>query len=276
MDLDKWLEARKKNNMLIGFVPTMGALHAGHTSLIEAAKKQNSVTICSIFVNPAQFNNAKDFEKYPVTIEEDIEILEQAGCDVLFLPAVKEMYPDVTSLNIHYNLGYLETVLEGKFRPGHFQGVCRVMQRLLQLVKPDKLYLGQKDYQQCLIITKLTELINLDDKMRIHIRPTVRERDGLAMSSRNMRLNEVERKKASAIYQCLVFIKENIKKGNLTPVKQKAQALLEQAGFTTDYVEIADAKKLSLVKDWDGKQKMVALIAACLNEVRLIDNMALN
>lgn len=275
-DLDKWLETRKKNNHLVGFVPTMGALHAGHTSLIETAKQENSVSVCSLFVNPTQFNNSKDFQKYPITIENDIAMLEIAGCDVLFLPSVQEMYPDHISPKIHYNLGYLETVLEGKFRPGHFQGVCMVVQRLLEIVKPDNLYLGQKDYQQSLIITKLAELINVDDKIKINIRPTLRENDGLAMSSRNMRLKEDERKKASTIYQSLLFIKDTIKKGNLTQVKQKAQALLEQAGFKTDYVEIADAQNLSLITDWDGEQKIVALIAAYINEIRLIDNMALN
>lgn len=275
-DLAKWLEARKKNNKLIGFVPTMGALHAGHISLIETAKKKNRVIVSSIFVNPTQFNNPKDFQKYPVTIENDIEMLENADCDILFLPSVQEMYPDPASPKKNYHLGYLETVLEGKYRPGHFQGVCTVVERLLEIVKPNNLYLGQKDYQQCMVITKLIELNNLDEKIKINICPTLREADGLAMSSRNMRLKEDERKAASAIYQSLAFIKDTIKKGNLTPVKQKAQALLEQVGFKTDYVEIADAQNLSLIHEWDGQQKIVALIAAYINEVRLIDNMGLN
>ena len=143
----------------IGFVPTMGALHAGHISLIKASKNENPITVCSIFVNPTQFNDPKDFEKYPVTIEKDIDMLKEAGCDVLFLPSVEEMYPEGIVTENHYDLGYLETILEGKFRPGHFQGVCMVMQRLLKIVSRIDLYLGQKDYQQCMVIKRLIELM---------------------------------------------------------------------------------------------------------------------
>ncbi|HNF39216.1 MAG TPA: pantoate--beta-alanine ligase, partial [Chitinophagaceae bacterium] len=147
-DLSKWIETQRRLTpseqfFSMGFVPTMGALHQGHISLIEASKAENDLTVCSIFVNPTQFNDTKDFEKYPATIETDIEKLEAAGCDVLFLPAVSEIYPQGTQLLKHYNLGFLETVLDGKFRPGHFQGVCQVVERLLQIVKPTQLYLGQ-------------------------------------------------------------------------------------------------------------------------------------
>ncbi|MFZ1534928.1 MAG: pantoate--beta-alanine ligase, partial [Chitinophagaceae bacterium] len=193
-DLRKWVDAQSKKGNSIAFVPTMGALHAGHISLIDAASKENQVTISSIFVNPTQFNDLKDFEKYPITIEKDIEMLEAAGCNVLFLPSVKEIYPEGIKPEMQYELGYIETILEGKFRPGHFQGVCMVVHRLLDIVQPDNLYLGQKDYQQCMVISKLVELINQQDTIKVNICPTLREKDGLAMSSRNMRLNEDERK----------------------------------------------------------------------------------
>jgi pantoate--beta-alanine ligase len=254
----------------------MGALHAGHISLVEASKKENSLTICSIFVNPTQFNDPGDFEKYPITIEKDIEMLEEAGCDVLFLPDLEEIYPRGSQTSRHYELGYLETVLEGKFRPGHFQGVCMVVERLLEIVKPAKLYLGQKDYQQCMVIKKLISLMRQKDNIIIKITPTLREPDGLAMSSRNMRLNTEERKKAISIYETLSFIKQNIKEGNLQGLKQSARELLETSGFRIDYVEIARADDLSLVNDWDGKTNVVALIAAFSGEVRLIDNMIIH
>jgi pantoate--beta-alanine ligase len=251
-------------------------LHPGHISLINASRKENEINVCSIFVNPTQFNDPKDFEKYPITLEKDISMLEEAGCQVLFLPAVNEMYPAGTEQNKKYELGFLEAVLEGSFRPGHYQGVCMVVERLLEMVQPDNLYLGQKDYQQCMVITRLVELMDKKDQLTIRICPTLREKDGLAMSSRNMRLNEKERKTATAIFKVLITIKENLKPGPLSTMIKQALNSLEDAGFKTDYVEIADAENLSPVSHWDGKQKLVALIAAFINEVRLIDNMILN
>jgi pantoate--beta-alanine ligase len=275
-DLRKWLTIQQGKQYSIGFIPTMGALHIGHISLIEASKKKNYITISSIFVNPTQFNDPKDFEKYPITLEKDIAMLEEAGCDVLFLPSAKEMYPDGIKQTMPYGLGFLETVLEGKFRPGHFQGVCMVVHRLLEIVQPDNLYLGQKDYQQCMVITKLIELIKQEKIINVTICPTLRETDGLAMSSRNMRLNEQDRKKASTIFQSLQLIKEKIVEGNLSALKEEARSVLEQAGFKVDYFEIADATDLSVIDNWNGKQKLVVIVAAFLNEVRLIDNMILN
>lgn len=275
-DLRKWLDAQQKNKFMIGFVPTMGALHEGHLSLIESSKKDNPVTLCSIFVNPTQFNDPKDFEKYPITIEKDIAMLEAAGCDGLYLPSVKEIYPEGVKSMIRYELGNIETVLEGKFRPGHFQGVCMVVHRLLEIVQPDNLYLGQKDYQQCMVIKKLVVLINQDKKIKINICPTLREADGLAMSSRNMRLDLSARKAAIAIYKSLILVKENIQTKPFSDLKQKAQSLLKKAGFRVEYFEIADATDLLPVDKYDGHQKLVALVAAYINEVRLIDNMLLN
>ncbi len=280
-DLHKWLDAQRKKDNSIGFAPTMGALHPGHISLIESSKKENGITVSSIFVNPAQFNDPKDFDKYPVTIEKDITLLEAAGCDVLFMPTVAEIYPDIhagqpVKATRHYDLGFLETRLEGVFRPGHFQGVCMVMHRLLEIVQPDNLYLGQKDYQQCMVITRLTELLHMNDSIKVNVSPTLREPDGLAMSSRNLRLNKEEREKAVAIYRSLIYIKENLRRGDTTALLQKATTMLSDAGFRIDYLEIADAKTLLPVTDWDGDQKLVLLAAAFLNAIRLIDNMIVN
>ncbi len=266
-------QMREKGNT-IGYVPTMGALHQGHISLINNSKNTNPITVSSIFVNPTQFNDPKDFEKYPVTLEKDIAILEEAGCDILFLPSVAEMYPTAFNNLQQYDLGYLETVLEGKYRPGHFQGVCQVVHRLLQIVEPDNLFLGQKDYQQCMVIKKLIELVNL--KVNVIVCATLREDDGLAMSSRNMRLNKQEREKAVKIYDALAFLKREIKPGYVEDIKERALQYLTAEGFKPDYVAIASAANLELIEYWDGKENIVALIAAYLNEVRLIDNMLLN
>src|SRR5678810_1230103 len=182
-DLQDYLDQCRQKNYGIGFVPTMGALHDGHLSLVKTSLNENKVSVCSIFVNPAQFNDPTDFEKYPSTITDDIIKLETTGCDILFLPAVEEVYPDSFKLKKEYDLGYLDTILEGEFRPGHFQGVCMAVGKLLMIVEPDKLYLGQKDYQQCMIITKLIQLMGLDEKVAVRICPILREKDGLATVS---------------------------------------------------------------------------------------------
>lgn len=275
-DLQALLKKRRNEKNQIGFVPTMGALHAGHLSLVDAAKKKNNVVVCSIFVNPTQFNDPEDFKKYPITLEKDILMFEIAGCDVLFIPSVEDIYPNGTNNLAHYELGFLETVLEGKFRPGHFQGVCLVMDRLLGIVLPDNLYLGQKDYQQCMVIKKLIELIGLKDKIRVKVCPTLREKDGLAMSSRNTRLSDADRIRATTISKALRYIKENLRTGDTKKIKDEAKLLLQQNGFSIDYVEIANADTLELIENWDGKEKVVALAAAFLNNVRLIDNMVID
>ena len=272
-DIKNFLDKNRKQGKTTGFIPTMGALHPGHISLLEEAKKTSSITICSIFVNPTQFNDSKDFENYPSTTERDIDELEKAGCDVLFLPTVSEMYPEGTKNAKQYGLGYLETVLEGKYRPGHFQGVCQVVHRLLDIIPADQLYLGQKDYQQCMVINKLVELVKI--KTAISICPTFREADGLAMSSRNVRLTAADRKIAVKIFETLSNIKNNVKPGDLKPLQAAAIQNLTAAGFKVDYAELANAKTLELMHEWDGKTEMVTLIAAFLHDVRLIDNMLL-
>ncbi|MFI5128614.1 MAG: pantoate--beta-alanine ligase [Chitinophagales bacterium] len=274
-DFQTYLTTQKQRGKKIGFVPTMGALHQGHVSLIESSRKDNSITVSSIFVNPTQFNDPNDFKKYPVTIENDINKLEAAGCEVLFMPSVEEIYPDGVPSDLKYDLGYLETILEGKYRPGHFQGVCMVVHRLLDIVKPDNLYLGQKDYQQCMVIRRLIELTG-HTEIKLNICPTFREPDGLAMSSRNLRLNEEERKTAPAIYRALLHIKENLPKGDLLSLKESAVKKLIDNRLKPDYIEIADADTLKPISKWNAGQKLVALAAAYLGEVRLIDNLVLN
>jgi pantoate--beta-alanine ligase len=269
--LQSFLEKKRLSGAKIGFVPTMGAMHQGHISLITASKANTNITVSSIFVNPTQFNDPKDFEKYPITIEKDIDMLELAGCDALLLPSIADMYPNGTKNLPHYDLGFVETVLDGKYRPGHFQGVCQVVHRLLDIVKPDVLFLGQKDYQQCMVIKKMIALTGLSTS--INICPTLRETDGLAMSSRNMRLNTEERKKAVLIFQTLQFVKQQIKSGYLNDIKERAFNYLNAEGFKADYIEIANAENLHLQEFWDGKMPLVILAAAYLNEVRLIDNM---
>jgi pantoate--beta-alanine ligase len=275
-ELKQKLQSFRNKDNKIGFVPTMGALHFGHLSLIEASKQGASVTVCSIFVNPAQFNDPKDFEKYPNTIDKDIQFLEDVQADILFLPSVTEIYPRGLMDLETYPLGHLETILEGKYRPGHFQGVCQVMSRLMKMVMPNVLFMGQKDYQQCMVIRKLIELIELEETILFQVCPTVREADGLAMSSRNLRLDERDRKKAAIISQALRYAKDAIRPGDLTRLELEASSLLSSNGFKVDYFEIAKADSLELTNKWDGNSKLVALTAAFLNQVRLIDNMLLN
>lgn len=255
-----------------GFVPTMGALHPGHLALVEESKKEQGITVASIFINPTQFNDPLDFEKYPVTLEKDIELLERAGCDLLFLPSVAEIYPEGLGSEHQYNIGQLENLLEGFYRPGHFQGVCKVVDRLLGAVNPGHIYLGRKDYQQCSVVKKLLEITNL--KTIAHVVDTVREPGGLAMSSRNMRLGASERKQALSIYRQLTMIKEQIGGQPLENLKKKAMRNLLEDGFAkVDYVEIAHPDSLLPVEKVEAGKKLVVLIAAWMNGVRLIDNM---
>jgi pantoate--beta-alanine ligase len=273
-ELRTWRRDAAEKGLQTGFVPTMGALHDGHLSLLKAASAGNPLTVVSIFVNPTQFNDPADYAKYPNTLDKDIDLLEKAGCTALFLPSVEEMYPEGLPPSApHYELGFLETVLDGAYRPGHFQGVCMVVHRLLKMAEPDNLYMGQKDYQQCMVIDRLLELTGMNERISLHICPTQRESDGLAMSSRNLRLSPEERHQATAIYRELNAIREQLHRGDLSPLKQKATHNLEALGFRPDYIEIADARTLQPVGEWDGQSPLVALAAAFLGEVRLIDNM---
>ena len=249
----------------------MGALHQGHISLLQNKIEANNIIVSCIFVNPTQFNNSKDFEKYPSSIEKDIYELEKAETNLLFLPSVEEIYPNGTIKKYHYDLGYLETILEGTYRPGHFQGVCQVVERFIQIVEPDVLVLGQKDYQQCMVIKKLVNIIGVP--VKIIIGETIREKDGLAMSSRNVRLNDKDREKAALIYKTMLDIKQQIKQGSLKAIKTNAVKALTNAGFTVDYVEIANAETLEIIDESNNNTRLVILIAAFINGVRLIDNL---
>jgi pantoate--beta-alanine ligase len=273
-DLQNWLNIHRAGGKKTGFVPTMGALHEGHMRLIESCRSVADLSICSIFVNPAQFNDPMDFEKYPVSLEKDIEMLAKAGTDLLFLPTVREIYPAGNKGLETYDLGGLESILEGRYRPGHFQGVCQVMSRLLKGVNPDDLFMGQKDYQQCLVVQRLIRILQIP--VRFHTIPTVREADGLAQSSRNRRLSPPQRKNAVAISRALDDIREKLVPGDTGPLLEKAREKLDAAHFKTDYISIVRANDLQPIGNWNGKEKAIALIAAVQGEVRLIDNMQLN
>ena len=266
------LNEYKKDQKSIGFVPTMGALHDGHISLVESSRKENDVTVCSIFVNPAQFNDAKDLEKYPITLEADILKLESARCDIVFLPSRNEIYPAAYAAK-HYDLGHLEQIFEGQYRPGHFQGVCQVVEILLRIVLPDKLYLGQKDLQQCKVIDRLLELTGLGNEITMVICPTVREKDGLAMSSRNMRLEPAERKNAVAISKSLAMIFEKWSDYAPAELEKMAREKMMENHLKVDYVAIVDADTLLSIDKLVKKKNVAALAAAFAGEIRLIDNM---
>ncbi len=269
--LATYLDNARSKGQTIGFVPTMGALHLGHISLVEASLQNTSITVCSIFINPTQFNDPGDFQKYPVTLEKDIELLESAGTHILFLPSVADIYPNGTGNLPHYDLGELENILEGKYRPDHFQGVCQVMHRLLGMVNAHHLYMGRKDYQQCMVVAKLIRITGMD--ILLHTCATLREARGLAMSSRNMRLNDEQREKAAIIYETLTRIKKDIKAGSVTGIRENALEMLEKEQLRVDYVEISDSATLEIIHHWDGSRPLTALIAAFSGEVRLIDNM---
>lgn len=269
-----YLKTQVEKNIRIGFIPTMGALHAGHLSLIRQAKESGMLTVCSIFLNPTQFNDAADFNRYPVSTDLDIELLLKSECDILFLPAVAEIYPDGIDNTPTYDFGYLDTVLEGAQRPGHFKGVGQVVGRLLAIIEPHILYIGQKDYQQCMVISALKEKLGLHN-MEIIICATAREADGLAMSSRNRRLTEPNRKQAAIIYQCLVSIQAKQGISPFSIVQKECIELLNNKGFVTEYVALATAGNLTLIDDYTADAPMVALIAAKIADIRLIDNLLL-
>ena len=271
--LQHYLNKQRRQNATIGFVPTMGALHQGHISLIKACREKCDITVCSIFINPTQFNDKTDFEKYPVTIESDVFLLETNNTDVLFLPSVNEIYPEGLQQLQQFDIGNLETILEGKYRPGHFQGVCNVVFRLLKIVNPAELFLGRKDYQQYLVLKKMMQ--EFYPSINITAVDIAREESGLAMSSRNMRLSADTRRKAAAIYNALNFIKQNIHHAEIGLLQEQAKEQMMQSGFNKiDYIEVCDAATLLPVNSVNDKQ-LVALTAAFIDGVRLIDNILL-
>ena len=272
--LQQYLAAVSDQRGSIGFVPTMGALHQGHLALVEEALQHHDCVVCSIFVNPTQFNNEQDLEKYPRTPEKDIELLEMVGCHVLFMPDVSEIYPPGQNNTPDFDFGELDKVMEGAFRPGHFAGVAQVVHRLLQIVQPDSLYMGQKDYQQTAVVQKLLEQVN--SPVQLVVQETIREADGLAMSSRNVRLSAEERGRASIIYETLQQARKMAERHESPRAIQTfAMKNLDVPGFKPEYFEIVDGKTLQPLAHLNGAEKVVACTAVWAGDVRLIDNMIL-
>lgn len=268
------LEAYRANRESIGFVPTMGALHDGHLSLVRASKQENACTIVSIFVNPRQFNNPEDLEKYPRDLDADIHLLEKARVDAVFVPTAEVMYPPGEDVSTYeHDFAALETVMEGAYRPGHFKGMAMVVHKFLEMVKPDKAYFGRKDFQQLLIIRNLVKKTGLP--VEIRSLPIRREENGLAMSSRNQRLGEKDREKAGALFQSLQWMQGNFYEMPVAELKNTARARLESRfpEIEIEYLEIADANTL---RPTNSKENAMAFIAAYVAGIRLIDNIELN
>ena len=272
--LRAFLKTHRVHGKSIGLVPTMGALHTGHLSLIKASQAQNNITVSTIYINPTQFNNLSDLEKYPRTLENDIALLESAGCEVLFCPDNNEMYPEKSVLTVDF--GNLDKVMEGKFRPGHFSGVGLVVSKLFNIIQPTNAYFGQKDFQQFAIIQKLVDELKFD--LSLHRVATSREADGLAMSSRNLRLSPHHRKQATVFYQALLEARRNLNDGiALEEVKNRVKHFVEQQpDVTLEYLELADSKNLNLLKNVENQHPPVLCIAGFVGDVRLIDNMFLD
>lgn len=261
----------RKKGKTIGFVPTMGALHLGHLSLVEEASHLTDCVICSIFVNPTQFSDPNDLAKYPRPLQADILLLENTSCEVLFLPEVEEIYPKIEKW--HIELGKIENVLEGKSRPGHYQGVTQVVFQLFKIIAPDMAFFGQKDFQQCLIIRKMIDVLNLP--VQLKVRPIIREDDGLAMSSRNVHLDQIEREHAVVLSQTLMELKNAFDPRNIEVLQRTMTQRIEREPMVQlDYLEILNANTLDKVQD-PASEPMVALIAAKVGKTRLIDNTVL-
>ena len=254
----------------------MGALHEGHLSLIRMAKKQNDKVIVSIFVNPTQFDNASDLELYPSTFDKDKEMLFKEGVDFIFNPSSADIYPNGLDASHTYQFNGLDEILEGAKRPGHFDGVAKIVSILLRSVQADKVYMGQKDYQQCLIVKTLADQMN-EISTKVIICPIIRENNGLAMSSRNMQLNDTEKEQASILYQTLNYCKLNFDFNNIDALKATAIKRLKNTPLINDleYFEILDAKNLQEIDTNNPPTQVIACIAAKTNKIRLIDNMLL-
>lgn len=264
----------KKNGKTIGFVPTMGALHLGHASLVDCSVAENDITVVSIFVNPIQFNNSNDLATYPRTLDIDLELLEKHACDVVFVPSVDDMYPSGTSNLESYDFGSLETVMEGKFRPGHFNGVAVVVKRLFDLVPAHKAYFGLKDFQQLAVIKQLV----IKHSLPIQIIPcaTIREQDGLAMSSRNTRLNTAQRLEAVTISKALFEAKSMVATTSVADIKSYiVETINASSELEVEYVEVVDDTYLQSVKNWNDADNIVVCVAVFAGAVRLIDNIML-
>lgn len=286
-ELKEQLFCLKEHGKIIGFIPTMGALHQGHLSLIESARERSDIIVCSIFVNPTQFNDLSDLDKYPRTLEKDAQMLKKAGCDILFAPEVNEIYSENElelkrkkledtgwMSGIQVDFGLLDKVMEGAHRPGHFNGVAQVVSKLFRIVAPQKAYFGQKDFQQLAIIRSMVK--QLDLPVEIIACPIIREKNGLAMSSRNERLTATERNKAGLIFKTLTKVKELKNNKSIEELKKMVEDQLQtEPLMNLEYFEIADAETLQPVSDLKQKKNAIACIALKIGEVRLIDNILL-
>ncbi|HAK30023.1 MULTISPECIES: pantoate--beta-alanine ligase [Sphingobacterium] len=273
--LQAYLQQARSTGQKIALIPTMGALHEGHLSLLNYAKPISDIRVCSIFVNPTQFNDPKDLEKYPRPIENDIRLLESVDCDILFLPSVDEMYPDKNEA-WHLDLGELDQIWEGEKRPGHFQGVTQVVYKLFTLVQPDIACFGQKDFQQVMVIKRMIAMKDL--AIQLAICPIIRDQNGLALSSRNARLSDAGKRTALALSRSLQYVKDHIHDAiPLAEIKDKAlQILTDTEGLTVEYFALCESSTLKEVNHIDFSKQHVALVAAWVEGVRLIDNMILN
>jgi pantoate--beta-alanine ligase len=266
------LEPVNTANQKIALVPTMGALHPGHVSLIKAAQQLADFVVCSVFVNPTQFTDPKDLEKYPRPVEHDIKMLEEAGCDLVFMPSVTEMYPQQE--HWHIDLGSAEFLLEGAYRKGHYQGVTQIVKKLFDAVQPHKALFGQKDYQQVLMIQNMVHYLKLP--IEIVTCPIIREQDGLAMSSRNIHLSDADRTHALVLNKALEYVKANFEQQSITALEEQASAMIRDTpGVELDYFSIVDGTTLE-PQDDKGAKNLVALVAAKVGHTRLIDNMLLS
>ncbi|MFD2161402.1 pantoate--beta-alanine ligase [Paradesertivirga mongoliensis] len=265
------LQELRQTNKTIGFVPTMGALHAGHMTLIKIAGELTDVVVASIFVNPTQFNNSDDLQKYPRPVESDIKLLQQSKCNILFLPEVDEMYTGEESWNL--DLGYLENTLEGKFRPGHYQGVTQIVKKLLDIANPDFVFLGQKDFQQVMVLEHMVKALELPSELVMC--PIVRDDDGLALSSRNVHLSRTERQQALSLSKALFYVQKHFDLLTINQLKENAWLMLDsEPGVVPEYFEICDADTLLPTPSKDTRS-IIALVAAKVGETRLIDNIIL-
>ena len=267
-----YIERQREMGKKIGFAPTMGALHQGHLSLYDAAIQENDEIISSIFINPTQFNNEEDFNKYPKTLENDIKLLEKIGVTAVYIPEVDDIYPGELGSN-HYDFDGLENEMEGKYRPGHFDGVGTVVEILFRQVQPHNAYFGEKDFQQLAIIKKLVHKLKLP--IKIHAVATLREKDGLAMSSRNLRLSETQRKEATLIYKTLTEVKEWFKTLSPDEINKKVSEIFNQSNLKLEYFTIADENTLKEAHTIEKGKKYRAFLVAYAGEIRLIDNIHL-
>lgn len=272
-DLTQHLDALRNSQKSIGFVPTMGALHKGHASLVERATGDNDVVVVSIFVNPAQFNDPEDLKNYPRTLEQDLEVLQSLQVDLVFVPSIEEIYPEEDTRS--FDLGGLDQLMEGKYREGHFTGVTRIVSKLFKIVMPHRAYFGQKDFQQLVIVRRLVKLLEMN--LEIVACPIVREADGLAMSSRNARLSKEERNLAPFIFITLNLARE--KRGSLSPAEVRSWVVSQfedQPDIDLEYFEIVEDKGLNPISDWEEDGDIVGCIAVQIGSVRLIDNLIFN